>query len=72
MASPRCSAHRTAWCRTATGSGPLAQALFPLLTRAAWKQYALIGEATHTALLEKNRMLLFHAVQSFLEQPAPG
>ncbi len=47
------------------------QKLFPLLTHAAWKQYVLIGEGTHTVLMERNRMLLFQAVQHFLEQDAP-
>jgi hypothetical protein len=30
-----------------------------------------IGEATHTVIMEKNRMQLFHAVQEFLGQGAP-
>lgn len=49
----------------------MSQALFPLLTGAPWKQYDLIGEGTHTVLMEKNRLQLFNAVQNFLEQPAP-
>lgn len=49
----------------------MSQALFPLLTAAPWKQYVLIGEGTHTVLMEKNRMQLFNAVQNFLEEPAP-
>jgi pimeloyl-ACP methyl ester carboxylesterase len=47
------------------------QGLFPLLTRAAWKEYVLLGEGTHTVMLEKNRMLLFQAVQTFLEEDGP-
>ena len=47
------------------------QGLFPRLTGAAWKQYVLIGEGTHTVMMERNRMLLFQAVQTFLEEPAP-
>ena len=47
------------------------QGLFPLLTHAAMKQYILIGEGTHTVMMEKNRMQLFSAVQTFLEAPAP-
>ena len=47
------------------------QGLFPMLTHAAWKQYVLIGEGTHTVLMEKNRMQLFGAVQTFLEEPEP-
>jgi hypothetical protein len=31
----------------------MSQALFPLLTGAPWKQYDLIGEGTHTVLIEK-------------------
>jgi alpha-beta hydrolase superfamily lysophospholipase len=49
----------------------MSQALFPLLTHAAWKQYDLIGEGTHTVLMEKNRMQLFEAVQGFLEEKGP-
>jgi pimeloyl-ACP methyl ester carboxylesterase len=49
----------------------MSQALFPLLTGAPWKQYDLIGEGTHTVIMEKNRMQLFNAVQNFLEQPTP-
>lgn len=47
------------------------QGLFPLLTRAAWKEYVLLGEGTHTIIMEKNRMLLFQAVQAFLEESGP-
>ena len=47
------------------------QGLFPRLTGAAWKQYVLIGEGTHTVMMERNRMLLFQAVQTFLEEDAP-
>ena len=47
------------------------QGLFPLLTGAAWKEYVLIGEGTHTVVMEKNRMLLFQAVQKFLEEDGP-
>jgi hypothetical protein len=48
----------------------MSQALFPLLTHAAWKQYDLIGEGTHIVMLEKNRQLLFESVQNFLEAKA--
>jgi pimeloyl-ACP methyl ester carboxylesterase len=47
------------------------QGLFPQLTGAAWKEYVLIGEGTHTVVMEKNRMLLFQAVQTFLEEEGP-
>lgn len=46
------------------------QGLFPMLTHAASKHYVLIGEATHTVMMEKNRLQLFRAVQTFLEEPA--
>jgi pimeloyl-ACP methyl ester carboxylesterase len=49
----------------------MSQALFPLLTGTPWKQYDLIGEGTHTVIMEKNRLQLFNAVQNFLEEPAP-
>ena len=49
----------------------MSQALFPLLTRAPWKQYTLLGEGTHTIVMEKNRMQLFGVVQDFLDAPAP-
>ncbi len=49
----------------------MSQALFPLLSGTPWKQYDLIGEGTHTVLMEKNRMQFFAAVQSFLEEKAP-
>ncbi len=47
------------------------QGLFPQLTHAAWKKYVLIGEGTHQVMMEKNRMLLFQAVQAFLEEDGP-
>jgi pimeloyl-ACP methyl ester carboxylesterase len=49
----------------------MSQALFPLLTHAAWKQYDLIGEGTHFVMLEKNRQQLFDSVQNFLEEKVP-
>ena len=50
----------------------LAQTLFPKLVNAPYKQLVGIGEATHTVLMEKNRMQLFRAVQAFLDDPAPA
>jgi pimeloyl-ACP methyl ester carboxylesterase len=41
--------------------------LFSLLKNAREKRFVLMGEATHTALLERNRMGLFEPVQLFLE-----
>jgi pimeloyl-ACP methyl ester carboxylesterase len=49
----------------------MSQALFALLTGTPWKQYDLIGEGTHTVMMEKNRMHLFTAVQNFLEWKGP-
>ncbi len=41
--------------------------LFPALTHAASKAYVLIGEGTHSVMMERNRLQLFGAVQAFLE-----
>ena len=41
--------------------------LFSLLANAPQKRFSLLGEATHTALMERNRMALFEQVQLFLE-----
>lgn len=49
----------------------MAQTLFPLLTNAQWKRFAMLSEGTHTILMEKNRMLLLRTVQQFLEEPEP-
>jgi pimeloyl-ACP methyl ester carboxylesterase len=45
----------------------MAQALFPLLTNAPGKRMVTLGEGTHTIFMERNRMELFKAVQSFLD-----
>lgn len=42
--------------------------VFANLTSAPVRRYVLIGEATHTLLLEKNRQQLYRAVQGFLEE----
>jgi pimeloyl-ACP methyl ester carboxylesterase len=47
----------------------MAQALFPLLVNAPAKQYLEIGGGTHSIMLERNRMQLFRAVQTFLDGP---
>jgi pimeloyl-ACP methyl ester carboxylesterase len=48
-------------------------AYFARLTNAPYKSYVEIGEGTHTVIMEKNRMLLFQAVQQFLDTAfAPG
>ena len=46
----------------------MSQALFPLLTNAAYKRYIVIGEGTHSVIMEKNRMQLFSETQLFLDQ----
>jgi pimeloyl-ACP methyl ester carboxylesterase len=50
----------------------MAQGLFPRLVNAPHKRMVHIGEATHTVIMEKNRMQLFHAVQEFLREPPRG
>ena len=49
----------------------MAQTLYPLLTRAAWKRHVVLSEGTHTIVMEKNRVLLFRTVQQFLEEAPP-
>ena len=49
----------------------MAQTLFPKLVNAPYKQIVMVGEGTHTVMMEKNRMQLFRAVQAFLDDPAP-
>jgi pimeloyl-ACP methyl ester carboxylesterase len=50
----------------------MAQALFPMLTNAPYKRLIIIGEGTHSVIMEKNRMQLFREVQVFLEDPGPA
>jgi len=46
---------------------------FEKLTGTPYKRYVQIGEGTHTLMMEKNRMQLFHAVQDFLDESlTPG
>jgi len=47
----------------------MSQALFKLLVKAPRKRYVMIGEGTHSVLMEKNRMQLFREVQLFLDEP---
>jgi len=48
-------------------------AYFAKLTNTPYKSYVEIGEGTHFVMMEKNRMLLFRAVQAFLDaQFRPG
>jgi alpha-beta hydrolase superfamily lysophospholipase len=46
----------------------MAQALFPLLVNAPAKRYVALPEGTHSVIMEKNRMMLFEAVQAFLDE----
>src|SRR5262245_48284588 len=46
----------------------MAQTLFPLLVNAPGKRYVALPEGTHTIIMEKNRRMLFEAVQAFLDE----
>lgn len=46
----------------------MSQALFARLTGAPLKRYVVIGEGTHTVIMERNRMQLFREVQLFLDE----
>jgi alpha-beta hydrolase superfamily lysophospholipase len=46
----------------------MAQTLFPLLVNAPGKRYVQLPEGTHTIIMERNRMMLFEAVQAFLDE----
>jgi pimeloyl-ACP methyl ester carboxylesterase len=46
----------------------MSQKLFPLLVNAPSKRYVMIGEGTHTVVMERNRLQLFNEVQLFLEE----
>jgi pimeloyl-ACP methyl ester carboxylesterase len=48
----------------------MATTLFPLLTASPGKRCVLLGEGTHTIVMERNRGALFTAVQVFLEEAA--
>ena len=47
----------------------MAQTLFPLLVNSPGKRYVQLAEGTHTIIMEKNRLKLFEAVQTFLDEP---
>lgn len=49
----------------------MAQALFPKLVNADPKRLVIIGEGTHSVLMEKNRLQLFREVQLFLDERSP-
>jgi pimeloyl-ACP methyl ester carboxylesterase len=46
----------------------MSQNLFAKLVNAAKKRYVVVGEGTHTVIMEKNRAQLFNEVQLFLEE----
>jgi pimeloyl-ACP methyl ester carboxylesterase len=46
----------------------MAQTLFPLLVNSPGKRFVMLAEGTHTIIMERNRMKLFDAVQSFLDE----
>lgn len=48
-----------------------AQGYFARLTNAPYKRLVEFGEGTHTIIMEKNRMQLFHEVANFLAEPSP-
>jgi pimeloyl-ACP methyl ester carboxylesterase len=48
----------------------MAQALYPLLVNSPGKRLVMLAEATHTMMLEKNRLELFKTVQAFLDEGA--
>jgi hypothetical protein len=39
---------------------------------APYKRLVMIGEGTHSVIMEKNRMQLFREVQLFLDEPPPA
>jgi len=46
----------------------MAQALFPLMVNSPCKRLVMLAEGTHHMMLEKNRLMLFRAVQAFLDE----
>ncbi len=46
----------------------MAQTLFPLLVNSPGKRYVELAEGTHSIIMERNRLKLFEAVQSFLDE----
>ncbi len=50
----------------------MAQALFPKLVNASPKRLVIVGEGTHSLIMEQNRMQLFREVQLFLDEGRAG
>lgn len=46
----------------------MAQTLFPLLMNSPGKRYVALAEGTHSIIMERNRLKLFEAVQTFLDE----
>jgi hypothetical protein len=46
----------------------MAQAVFAKLTNTPLKRMVMLGEGTHTVIMERNRMQLFREVQLFLDE----
>ena len=46
----------------------MSEAIFTKLSNVPSKRRIIIGDATHSMLMERNRMLLFNEVQQFLEE----
>jgi pimeloyl-ACP methyl ester carboxylesterase len=46
----------------------MAQAIFPLMVNSPGKRLVVLAEGTHHMMLERNRMALFRAVQTFLDE----
>jgi pimeloyl-ACP methyl ester carboxylesterase len=46
----------------------MARTLFPLLVNSPGKRFVEVPEATHHLMIEKNRFMLFEAVQGFLDE----
>ena len=46
----------------------MAQALFPMLVNASPKRLVIVGEGTHSLIMEQNRTQLFREVQMFLDE----
>ena len=46
----------------------MAQTLFPLLVNSPAKRFVMLAEGTTTMIMERNRLKLFEAVQSFLDE----
>jgi pimeloyl-ACP methyl ester carboxylesterase len=49
----------------------MSQGLFEKLTNTPYKRRVIIGEGTHTVIMERNRMQLFREVQLFLDESRP-